>query len=114
MLLTGVTITFLKEFLLGIWLTTPMLLSLFAGITVLGQIVGRKEGWNRFDSWYWSFVTGTTVGYGDMRPTKQSSRIIAIIIAVLGLTFTGILIAVAVHAATFALSAHDATALTGR
>ncbi len=114
MLLTGLTITFLKEFLLGIWLTTPMLFSLFAAITVLGLIVGKKEGWTPFDSWYWAFVTGTTVGYGDLRPTRRSSRIIAIVIAVLGLTFTGILIAVAVHAATFALSAHDATVLTGR
>ena len=32
----------------------------------------------------------------------------AILIGLLGLTFTGIVIAIAVHAAAFALSAHDA------
>jgi Ion channel len=48
------------------------------------------------------------VGYGDIRPVKRASRIIAVVIALLGLTFTGILIAVGVHAATLALAAHDA------
>ena len=110
MLLSGVTITFLKQLGLGLWLTSPLLLTLAAVITLLGQAVGRKEGWPRFDSFYWSFITATTVGYGDMRPTRSASRIISIVIALMGLTFTGILIAVAVHAATLALAAHDAAA----
>jgi len=108
LLLTGLTITFLKEFGLGLWLSSPLWLSLAAVITLLGQIAGKTEGWSRFDSFYWSFVTATTVGYGDFRPVKRASRIIAIVIALLGLTLTGILIAVGVHAGSFALAAHDA------
>ena len=73
-------------------------------------MAGKKEGWSRFDSFYWSFVTATTVGYGDFRPVHRVSRVISIMIALLGLTMTGILIAVAVHAATLALAAHDAAA----
>jgi len=106
---TGLTTTFLKEFVFDLWLTFPLLLSLAAIVAALGQIVGKKEGWSRFDSFYWSFVTATTVGYGDIRPEKRTSKIIAIVIALTGLTFTGILVAVAVHAATLALTAHDAT-----
>lgn len=108
MLFTGLTITFLMEFLFGLWLTSPLLLSLAAAVTVLGQVAGKKEGWSRFDSFYWSFITATTVGYGDVRPTKRLARVLAIVIALLGLTFTGILVSVAVHAATIALAAHDA------
>ena len=108
MLLSGLTITFLREFGLGLWLSLPLSFSLATIIAVLGLLVGRKEGWSRFDSVYWSFITGTTVGYGDIRPMKRASRIIAIVVALLGLTLTGILIAVAVHAATLALAAHDA------
>ena len=108
MLLSGVTLTFLKQLSLGLWLTSPLLLSLAAAITLLGQIAGKHEGWSRFDSFYWSFITATTVGYGDIRPRQRGSRLTAIIIALLGLTFTGILIAVAVRAATLALVAHDA------
>ena len=108
MLFTGLTITFLKEFGVGLWVTAPLLLTLASAITLLGQVAGRNEGWPPFDSFYWSFVTATTVGYGDLRPVTTSSRIIAIVIALMGLTFTGILIAIAVHAGSFALQAHDA------
>ena len=52
------------------------------------------------DGFYWAFVTATTVGYGDLRPTNRKPRIIAILIAVLGLLSTGIIIALGVLAAT--------------
>lgn len=109
LLLSGLTLTFLKELGLGIWLTLPLLLSLALAITVLGQVAGRAEGWRKFDSFYWAFITATTIGYGDLRPTRVASRLLAILIGLLGLTFTGIVIAIAVHAGAVALAAHDAT-----
>jgi voltage-gated potassium channel len=105
------TTTFLKELAVGLWLTLPVLVTLSLGIIILGQIAGMKEGWPRFDSFYWSFITATTVGYGDLRPTKIVSRIIAILLGLLGLVLTGIVIAIAVHAGSVALAAHDAKEL---
>lgn len=102
------TTTFLKEFVFDIWVTSPLLLSLALVITALGQIAGKKEGWSRFDSFYWSFITATTVGYGDIRPQKKLSRILSVVIALCGFLLTGIFVAVAVHSATVALAAHDA------
>jgi len=109
-LLTEMAITFLREFGVGLRLTCPLWLSLALGIAVSGQIAGKKKRWTAFDSFYWSFITATTVGYGDLRPVNRTSRVVAILIALVGLTFTGIIIAVAVHDATFALAAHDAAA----
>ena len=107
MLFSGLTTFFLKHMATGIWLTFPLLLSLGAVITLLGQVVGKMEGWSPFESFYWSFVTATTVGYGDIRPIRRGSRMISILIAMFGLVFTGIIIAVAVHATTLALNKID-------
>ena len=108
MLLTGMTFTFLREFEVVLWLTCPLWLSLALGINLLGRIAGKKEGWTAFASFYWSFVTTTSLGYGDLRPVTRTPRLVAILIALLGLTFTGIIVAPAVHAATFARAVHDA------
>jgi voltage-gated potassium channel len=107
LLFSGLTLIFLKLFAVGLWLMLPPLLTLIAIITLLGQLVGKREGWSRFDSFYWAFITATTVGYGDIRPASKGSRLLAILIALLGLMFTGIVIAVAVQAATIALKSMD-------
>jgi ion channel len=108
LLFTGLTTAFLKEFVFDLWVTSPLWLTLATAVTVLGQLVGKREGWSRFDSFYWAFITATTVGYGDIRPTKTVPRIFAVVIALVGLMLTGILVAVAIHSATVALAAHDA------
>ena len=99
----GLTIIFLKDFALGLWLMFPLLFTLLAAITALGYLVGRREGWSRIDAVYWAFVTATTVGYGDLRPADRRSKMLAILIAFLGLILTGIVIAVAVQATGLAL-----------
>jgi len=102
-MLRGLTIVFLRDFVLGLWVMFPLLFSLLVAITWLGLIVGRREGWSRLDSIYWSFVTATTLGYGDLRPAKPRSKLIAILITFLGLILTGIVIAAAVQATNTAL-----------
>ena len=96
---------FVKEFGAGLWLALPLVLFLAIVIALIGQAVGAQEGWSRFDSLYWSFITGTTVGYGDLRPARPGSRVLAILIAFLGLILTGIVVAIAVRAGTVALHA---------
>ena len=71
-------------------------------IVILGKVVGFIEGWNKFDSLYWSFITALTVGYGDIHPLKKSSKTLSVIVGLTGIMFTGIVVAVTVHTATLA------------
>lgn len=98
------TLTFVEIFFYGIGLAAPLLIFLALLITLLGQLVGRRESWNRFDALYWAFITATTVGYGDMRPMARVSRALSVLIAFVGLIFTGIMVALAIHAASIAFS----------
>ena len=102
------TFQFIKYFVYGIELAAPLLLFLALLIVVLGQIVGLRETWSRFDSLYWSFITATTVGYGDIRPLRRLSKTFSILIALVGMIFTGIIVALAINAASNAFaSVHD-------
>ncbi len=100
------TLTFLKLFFWSIYLVAPLLAFLSIVIITLGQIVGRIEKWSMFDGVYWAFITATTVGYGDIRPLKKTSKTLSILIALVGVMFTGIIIAVTLNTASVALEKH--------
>jgi voltage-gated potassium channel len=89
---------FMESYLQALWFVSPVLLFLALWIAVIGLIVGKLENWPTIDSVYYAFITATTVGYGDFRPTRQPSKIAAIILALSGLVFTGILVAGALQA----------------
>ena len=100
------TFTFLNVFLTLIGLAAPLLFFLLSTIIICGQLAGRKEGWKPMSALYWTFITATTVGYGDLRPTERRSRLLSVFIALVGLLLTGIVVALALNAATYAFNAH--------
>ena len=100
------TLTFIELFAIGVGLFAPLLASIAAFILVLGQLVGRSERWSPFDAAYWSLITASTVGYGDFRPQRRLGKVLAIVIAIWGLVFTGIMVGIAVQAATVSLTRH--------
>ena len=97
------TSTFLTVFGWAIYLASPLLIFLALFITALGQLVAFIEKWSKFDGFYWSFITATTVGYGDIRPLKKLSRVLALFIAITGILFTGIIVAAAVRSSSIAI-----------
>lgn len=97
------TKAFISLFFWSIYLVAPLLILLSGVIIILGQIVRYIENWKVFDGLYWSFITATTVGYGDIRPVKKLSKALSVLIALVGLMFTGIIIAVTINTSSIAL-----------
>ncbi|MFS2152610.1 potassium channel family protein [Rhizobium sp. Rhizsp42] len=79
-----------------------LLWPIFSGILVVmvgcGLVIGRMEGWSIGDSLYFTFVTGLTIGYGDLTPKTGIARILAMIVGLSGIVVTGLVAAVSVQA----------------
>jgi len=58
----------------------------------------NKDINNLFDAIYWSFITITTVGYGDISPVSTIGRIISFVIVILGITMISFATSVIVSA----------------
>ncbi len=89
---------FLKAFLRASMILSPIWLTLAAVISVLGLVIARVEQLPWMDGLYFAWVTGMTVGYGDIAPQQFVSRVLSIVIAINGVVLTGILVAIAVQA----------------
>ena len=68
----------------GLRVVWPVLSALLAGIVGLGLLVGFIEGWSVSDSIYFAFVSGLTIGYGDLAPKTFAARVLAIMIGICG------------------------------
>ncbi len=47
---------------------------------------------------YFALVTGLTIGYGDIVPMTTLGRIVSVVLGFIGVLYTGLVVALAVHA----------------
>ena len=50
------------------------------------------------DATYFTFVTGLTIGYGDLVPEHFGTRLISVVIGFIGILLTGLVAAIGVRA----------------
>lgn len=91
------SVKFLKVFFKSMWALSPIWLFLISVIFTLGLIFARLEKISGADGVYFAWVTAFTVGYGDIVPGGPITRILALAIALTGMIFTGLWVAVAVN-----------------
>jgi hypothetical protein len=82
----------------GLRVVWPIMSGLLLLIVALGLFIGWREGWTIQESVYFAFVSGLTIGYGDLAPKLLLTRALAVLIGVCGVLFTALLAAVAIKA----------------
>jgi Na+-transporting NADH:ubiquinone oxidoreductase subunit NqrD len=93
---------FVAGLVTGLRVVWPILSGLLGLIIAAGLVAGLMEGWSLQESIYFSFVSGLTIGYGDLAPKSLLGRVLAIAIGVCGVLVTALVAALAVKALTAA------------
>ena len=96
---------FVAGLLTGLRVVWPILSVLLGLMVALGLVIGLLEGWSVHESIYFAFVSGLTIGYGDLAPKLLLTRALAILIGGCGVLLTALLAAIAVKALTAATDA---------
>jgi hypothetical protein len=89
---------FASELGRGVRLVWPILAGLLLQMVTLGCAIALLEGWPLGDGIYFAFVSGLTIGYGDLVPVGALARALAIAIGLTGILLTGLVVAVGVNA----------------
>jgi hypothetical protein len=87
-----------RHFFRAIWYVKSVILMLIALIVAGAAAVSLFEKMPFGDTLYFAFVTGLTIGYGDIVVKTPFGRLMAILIGFVGILFTGLMVAVLVYA----------------
>ena len=87
-----------RSFLAGLVIVWPVLSGLLIAKATLGAVIALIEGWSLGQGVYFAFVTGLTIGYGDVVPQRPSTQVLAVLIGFLGIILMGLVSALAVKA----------------
>ena len=98
---------FSRAFLVLLWYAFPLWGALAVLITLGGCLLAVVDDLSIVQGIYFAWVTSTTVGYGDLTPTSDASRLLAILIAFLGMPLNGLIVALSVLAARLAVDKHS-------
>ena len=99
---------FLATFGRILWLLTPLWSGLALIISAGGLLLARVQQLAWGDGLYLAWITALTVGYGDLTPKTGGARLLCVMLAVVGVTFTAIITSLALNAGRVAMERHPA------
>jgi hypothetical protein len=91
-------IRFMYHFFQAVWRIKSVILTLVAMVVAGAAAITLVEKMPFADTLYFAFVTGLTIGYGDIVPQTPGGRLVALLIGFVGILFTGLMVAVLVFA----------------
>ena len=89
---------FTYNFFHALWKIQGIVYGLLAWLVVNAAAIAYVEKISFAEALYFSFITGLTIGYGDIAPVTHAGRVIAVLIGFVGILMTGLIAAVAVYA----------------
>jgi hypothetical protein len=89
---------FLAHLMSGLRVIWPILAALLVLMVALGCVVAALERWSLFEGIYFAFVSGMTIGYGDLAPKGTLARVLAVTIGIVGILLAGLVAAIGVQA----------------
>ena len=89
---------FTKIFFKLVWITRGVLFFLLALLFSGGILFARFEGLSFSKGLYLSFITGLTIGYGDVVPTTALGQTLSILVGIIGVIFMGLIVGIATNA----------------
>jgi voltage-gated potassium channel len=96
-------LTFWKYFLQILHYVRGVFLALILVLCSCSVIMSYVDGISLGDALYLTFITGLTIGYGDITPTTTAGRVLSVITGVMGVIVFGILVAVVNRALALAV-----------
>ena len=90
--------SFIHIFFRMVWHIRSVFLAIVALIIASAVVIAGVEKMPIGEALYFAFITGLTIGYGDIVATTTFGRFMSVLLGFVGVLFTGLVIAVAVHA----------------
>ena len=91
-------IRFSYHFFIIVGRLKAVFLALFALVLGIAVMIRHLEKMPFGESLYFSFITGLTIGYGDIVVKTPLARLLAVLLGLTGIILTGIMVAGAIRA----------------
>ena len=91
-------ITFASHFIRYAFYLRGVLVGLLILVFLGGFTISRVENLGLGEGIYFAFITGLSIGYGDISPTTAGGRVVSVLIGLIGMIFVGLTVAVATRA----------------
>ena len=91
-------LVFGRHFLASLHHVRGVLITLSVALLGCAAFMASVEDRDFGEALYFTLITGLTVGYGDITPATTGGRVVSVLCGVIGILFTGIVVAVAVRA----------------
>ena len=91
-------VRFTRDFLRMCWHVRGVFLALLTSLLAGALTIAGVENMPLGEAVYFSFITGLTVGYGDIVPITAVGRIVCVALGFIGIIFSGLVVAIVVRA----------------